>query len=126
MHTEIPAVVERYLAAYAALDVDAMLSTVTEDVVFENLSNASPPLKTEGKVQLEALARQSVTLFSARKQTVIEAVVDGDRVALRVSFEAVVAQDLPNGWKRGQALELIGASFIELRAERISRIVDLS
>jgi ketosteroid isomerase-like protein len=126
MHTEIPAVVERYLAAYAALDVDAMLSTVTEDVVFENLSNASPPLKTEGKAQLEALARQSVTLFSARKQTVIEAVVDGARVALRVSFEAVVAQDLPNGWKRGQALELIGASFIELRAERISRIVDLS
>ncbi|MER2563565.1 MAG: nuclear transport factor 2 family protein [Myxococcaceae bacterium] len=122
----LPPVVQRYLESYNSLDVDSMIATVTDDVVFENLSNTSPPTRTEGKAQFEALARQTVGVFKSRRQTVVDAVVANDRVALRISFEAVIAVDLPNGWRTGQLITLTGATFIELRGALIARLSDLS
>lgn len=122
----LPEIVRRYLDAYARRDVDAMLATFADDVVFEHLSNASPPVRTEGLAALEALARQSVGLFSARRQVVVDAVVQGDHVAVRVRFEATVAAELPNGWRAGQEIVLHGASFFTLRDGRIARLVDLA
>lgn len=116
----------RYIDAYNRRDVDAMLATVTEDVIFENVSNASPGIRATGRAELEALARQNVGLFSSRRQTVLQAVVEVDRQAVRIEFEATVAEDLPNGWKQGQLIRLQGVSFFELRDGRIGRIVDFS
>jgi hypothetical protein len=126
MSAELPEVVRKYLEAYNARDVGALVETVSEDVIFENLSNAGPPTRTEGRAAFEALARQSAVGFSSRRQSVLDSVVAGDQVALRVEFEARVAVDLPNGWKVGQQLRLQGASFFRLRDGRIERLVDLS
>ena len=126
MVTALPDVLRRYLQAYNAMDLDALLATVSDDVTFEHLSNTSEPTRTVGKAELATLARQSVQVFSSRCQTVVDAVVEPQRVALRVDFEATVAIDLPNGWKAGQRLELRGASFFTLRDALICKIVDLS
>lgn len=122
----VPDIVSRYLAAYNAIDVDAMLATLTDDVVFDNVSNSTESVHTEGKAELAALARQTASLMSARRQEVRQAVCEGARCALLVDYEATIAQDLPNGWKRGQVLRLRGASFFELRDGLIAKVTDLS
>ncbi|MBK7539535.1 MAG: nuclear transport factor 2 family protein [Myxococcales bacterium] len=127
---DLPAPVARYLAAYNAIDVDAMLATMADDIIFDHVSNATESVRTEGKESLEQLARQTASLMSARTQTVRQAVCQEQgeltRCALLVDYEAVVAMDLPDGLERGQVLRLRGASFFELRGDLITRITDLS
>jgi steroid delta-isomerase-like uncharacterized protein len=120
----LPDAVAHYLEAYNARDVDAMLRTFTEDVIFEHVSNSTESVRTEGRADLERLARQTAALFTSRQQTVTEVIREGARLALMIDYRATVAIDLPNGWKQGQQLRLRGVSFFELRDERICRVVD--
>ena len=62
----IPEIIQRYLDAYNARDVDALLDAVTDDVVFEHVSVAADPVRVEGKAALGDLARQSAAAFSSR------------------------------------------------------------
>jgi steroid delta-isomerase-like uncharacterized protein len=126
MSAELPEVIQKYLAAYNARDVDSLLATITDDVVFENLTNQGEATRTEGRAAFEALARQSAKAFASRRQSVVELVVGGDRVALLVDYEATIATDLPNGWKAGQTIRLRGSSFFRLRDGLIARVIDLS
>ena len=126
MSAELPSVIQEYLQAYTARDVDSLIATLTDDVVFENLSNQAAPTRTEGRAAFEALARQSVLVFSSRRQSVVEAVVGADCVALFIDYEATVLADLPNGWKAGQQIRLRGSSFFHLRNGRIAQVVDFS
>ncbi len=126
MTDALPKAVRRYLDAYCALDVDGMLAVLTDDVRFENVSNVHGMDVVRGKEDLEKLARASAQAFSARKQTVRQAVVSKEAAALEIDFEGVVAADLPNGWKAGQTIALRGASFFELRGGRLARIVDIA
>jgi ketosteroid isomerase-like protein len=122
----LPTPVRRFLAAYNAVDVDAMLESIADDIVFENVSNSGPTTRTVGKVEFAALARQSATLFASRQQHVVQAVVEPDRVAILLQFEAVVAADMPNGWRSGERVRLMGTSFFQLANGQIARLIDFS
>lgn len=122
----LPAVVRRYLDAYNASNIDELVACLTEDVVFENVSGGETNVRTTDRAAFEALARQSVHLFREREQTVTNCIAVADRVAIKVHYRAVVAADLPNGWRAGQAVDLEGASFFRLSGDRIAHVVDLS
>jgi len=126
MAIEIPSIVRRYLDAYNAMDVSAMLETMTDDVRFENVTNPGGSMVIEGKAALAELAEQSAAAFSQRRQTVRDAVVTLERAVLDLDFEATCAIDLPNGWQAGQVVNLRGVSFFELRGNLIASIVDFS
>ncbi len=123
---KLPAVVERYIAAYNARDVDAMLACLTPDVHFQNISGGETNAETHGKAQFAELARLGASAFSSRRQTVVHCINVVERTMAEVDFEAVVAADLPNGWKAGQKLAFTGASYFEMRDGAIARIVDES
>lgn len=123
----LPEVVRNYIDAYNRMDVDALLACVTDDVRFENHCNShASSLILHGRAALAELARQSVAIFSERQQTVEDAVVAGDRVALRIAFRGTVAAKPPEGWTGGQELALNGCTFLTLRENRISAIIDMS
>ncbi|AWK85463.1 nuclear transport factor 2 family protein [Azospirillum thermophilum] len=122
----VPEIVQRYLAAYNAQDVEAMLACLTDDVRFENLSDGTVTAATAGKEAFARLARQSAGLFSEREQVVEGCIAAGPRVALRIRYSATVAADLPNGWKAGQQVGLQGASFLTLRDGLIAELMDIS
>lgn len=123
---KLPAVVERYIAAYNAMDVEAMLACLTSDVHFQNISAGETNAETHGKAQFEELARLGAAAFSSRRQTVVRCINVAGRTMAEVDFEAVVAADLPNGWKAGQKLAFSGVSYFEIRDGAIARIVDES
>ncbi len=98
---------------------------MSDDVRFENVSNAGQSLQLEGRGAFAELARQATTMFINRKQIVRTGVVAGDEVALEIDWTGTPAVDL-GPLKAGVEIAMRGASFFTIRGEKIARIVDLS
>lgn len=122
---DLPVIVRRYLDAYNRRDPAELARCVTEDVVFENVSNSGQSLSLKGREAFAELAEKSASMFVMRRQIVRLAVVQDDRAALEIDWEGVPSSDLP-GMPAGKRASLRGATFITLRDGLISHITDLS
>ena len=120
------AIIQRYLAAYNAFDVETMLGFVHPEVVFKNISGGTVNAVAVGLPELRRLAEQSAHLFSSRRQEAIDFTFSGETVSADIAFEAVLAVDLPNGKRAGDRLRLNGRSVFAFRAGKLFRITDES
>lgn len=123
MHEDI---INRYIQSYNDRDIEGMLDCVTEDVVFENISNASQSMRLEGREQMGEVAHLSGNAFSYRRQRMINLIIGEGKAAAEIEFEGKAAVDLPNGVKAGETVKIRGASFFEFRGRLLSRIADYS
>lgn len=123
---EMRALVEQYIDAYNRMDIAEMLFTVHPDVEFKNISGGIENASTSGIIEFKALAEQTLSLFSERHQDILSFETTGTKAIASIGFRAVVANDLPNGLKKGQVLELSGRSEYEFLGGLISRIKDIS
>ena len=119
-------VIARYIQSYNARDIDGMLDCVTDDVVFENISNAGGSMRLDGKDMMRQVADLSGNAFSYRRQRLINVVSGGGKAAAEIEFEGKAAVDLPNGVKAGETVKVRGASFFEFRGNLLCRIADYS
>lgn len=103
-----------------------MLNCVTEDVVFENVSNTGQSMTLQGKQSLGEIAQLGTQAFTYRKQTITQLICGDGNFAAEVKFKGVAALDLPNGTKKGDMVELRGVSIFETRDGLLSRIADFS
>jgi ketosteroid isomerase-like protein len=125
-HEETRALIERYLDAYNAFDVDAMMAVMHPDIEFKNISGGQVDATAHGVDELRQMAEASKKYFSSRRQTITAFTADGDKASIEVAFEAVPALDLPNGAKAGRTLRLNGRSEFAFRDGKISSITDIS
>lgn len=123
---QVPAIVRNYIDAYNAKDVDGMLKCLAPGVRFQNITSGEVNAETTGTGEFEKLARMGVAAFRERCQTLTNCIAVADYVMIEVDYTAVVATDLPNGWKAGRELRFTGASYFELENGRIAKIVDAS
>lgn len=123
MHEDI---INRYIQSYNDRDIEGMLDCVVEDVVFENISNASQSMRLEGRDQMGEVARLSGNAFSYRRQRLINLIIGEGKAAAEIEFEGKAAVDLPNGVKAGETIKIRGASFFEFRGRLLCRIADYS
>ena len=56
---ELETIIERYIKSYNARDIDGMLECVTNDVIFENISNTGQSMRLEGKDAMGQVAELS-------------------------------------------------------------------
>ncbi|MFI5334185.1 MAG: nuclear transport factor 2 family protein [Chlamydiales bacterium] len=119
-------IIEDYIEHYNNFSIQSMLELFSDECIFQQVTNGSVVITTRGKEELENLAQQSRTLFSLRSQTVTNWIIDADKAAIEVDFTATLAQDLPNGAKKGAILKLKGVSIFEFKSGKISRLVDYS
>ncbi|ABI76885.1 conserved hypothetical protein [Hyphomonas neptunium ATCC 15444] len=119
-------IIRKYIAAYNERDIDAMLTYVTDDVVFENISNTGQSMRLEGKDMMRQVAEVSGNAFSYRRQRLINLVSGAGKAAAEIEFEGRAAVDLPTGVKAGQSVKVRGASFFEFRGPLLCRIADYS
>jgi len=119
-------IITRYITCYNALDVDGMLECVTDDVIFENISNTGQSMRFEGRDAMGEIARLSGNAFSYRRQKIVTLIENGNLASAEVAFEAKAAVDLPTGAKAGEMIHMRGASFFELRDGLLCRIADYS
>ena len=120
------AVIESYIAAYNAFDVEGMLAFIHPKVVFKNITGDEVNAQATGVDELRALAEQSKSLFSSRCQEITGFNSVGDAATVDIKFEGVLAADLPNGMKAGDTLRLTGRSEYQFREGKLYRITDFS
>lgn len=123
---EMRSLIDRYIAAYNAFDIEGMLEVVHDDVEFRNIAAGETTASTSGKPALRQLAEQSKGLFSERRQEITSFDVEGDCASAGISYEGVLAVDLPNGLTAGDTLRLTGRSEFGFRDGAIDRITDHS
>jgi ketosteroid isomerase-like protein len=126
VHPAHRAVVDRYLAAYNAFDVDGIVAAMHPDVEFEDVSSGRVTTSARGREELRALAERAVTLFRSRRQTIRDYAEDGDTARITIDYEGVLAADLGPGLRAGDTLRLTGRSTFTLRDGLIVRLVDES
>jgi len=119
-------VIAKYITCYNNRDIDGMISFVTEDVIFENISNAGQSMRLEGKAAMRQVAELSGNAFSYRRQRIVNIVSTGTKAAAEVEFEGKAAVDLPTGVAPGETVKIPGASFFELRGGLLARVADYS
>jgi ketosteroid isomerase-like protein len=118
--------IDRYIAAYNRMDVDAMLATVHREVVFENTTAGRPSVRTSGIEELRRLAENSRHLFSARRQTITGYHEEAGVAYVQIHFEGSFAVDLPNGVRAGQAIAMSGRSEFRVLDGLLVHIADYS
>ena len=118
--------VECYLAAYNAFDIDGMMAVIYPDIEFKNVSGGEVNATTSGAGDFRLLAEKSSELFRSRKQKILTFWSNADQASIAVAFEGVLASDLPNGMKAGETLRLNGRSEFTFCDGKIYRIKDVS
>ena len=120
------AVIERYLAAYNAFDIEGMLAPLTPDVRFENVSGDTLNAEASGIDAFRSLAGQARGTFSAREQRLTSLSFDGDTAHAGIAWRGTFAVDIPDGPRAGSTVELQGRSEFRFDGDRICRLVDRS
>lgn len=119
-------IVENYIRAYNSFDIDGMTQNLDENIVFENISNGKVDLRTEGLKAFKKQAESAKQYFNQRKQTIESWEFKDSVVIININYKAILAIDLPNGLKSGDALTLNGKSEFEFVDGKIKRISDKS
>ncbi len=122
---EKKALIDRYLIAYNAFDIEAMLALLHPEIKFKNISGGKVNASASGIGEFRKLAEQSKKLFSSRQQTMTKFEDTGERTMIEVKFRGVLAMDF-NGMKQEHVLELIGRSEFQFRDGLICKITDMS
>jgi hypothetical protein len=119
-------VIEQYLAAYNAFDVDGMLNLLSPDVRFENWSGGQLTASVAGIDAFRQLAEHAKTIFSEREQRIVAFKRGADPVVVSIGYRGQLAVDIPDGPPAGTVLELEGESEFAFDGRLISSIVDRS
>ena len=118
--------IRQYIAAYNRMDVSDMVGLLHDVIVFENVSNTNGVITTSGKTDFEMLARQSLSMFKSRRQTIRSLTLGERTAAVEIEYEAFLAVNLPDGRKTGETMQLRGVTMFAFSDSKISRISDYS
>jgi ketosteroid isomerase-like protein len=116
--------IEIYLAAYNHFDIPGMLGALTDDVRFEHHQGGELSVATDGKVDLEKLARVGAQLFAAREQKIVSLEERGEDVVATIDFRGEIAEDIPDGPRAGTIIEMQGTTEFGFANGKISRVID--
>lgn len=118
--------IESYVKSYNDFDIEGMTENLSENVVFENISNGNVDLRTEGIINFRKQAESAKQYFTERKQIIKTWKGSVPKITIEIDYNAILAIDLPNGLKKGDALELKGKSEFEFEDGKIKSIRDKS
>lgn len=118
--------IQEYLYAYNAKDVEGMMEALEEEVVFENFSSGEKTHSLSGKKEFQTKANDALAYFSSRRQTVKSMIHEKEKTEIEIDYWAVAAMDFPNGIQKGQELSLQGKSVFEFGSKGITKITDIS
>jgi hypothetical protein len=119
-------VIQKYIAAYNAFDVDGMLKLLSPDVRFENRSGAQLTTEASGIDDFRRLAHRAKAMFSEREQRITSLKQSADSIIVRIAYRGQLAVDIPDGPRAGTVLNLNGESEFAFKDGLISKIIDRS
>jgi len=119
--------IDRFIAAYNAFDIEGMLTLLAPNIRFENYSGDTLTAFATGIDQFRQLAEQSQATFSERQQRVVSLEFYKDSVIAAIWYRGRLAVPLPNGPAADTILEMEGHSEYSFASDnRIAKIIDRS
>lgn len=118
------ALINRYLHAYNAFDIDGMTEVLHPDVEFEHVEAGKTIIATTGLGEFRQLAERSRSVFKLREQSVLQYSQEGDKLVADVEFTGVPTRDLPGKGEQSKILRLKGRSEFAFSEGKICRIRD--
>ena len=119
-------VIQEYITANNAFDVDGMLKLLSPKVYFENWSGSQLTNEASGIDEFSQLAHQAKAMFSEREQRITSLKHTVDSVIVTIAYRGQLAVDIPDGPRAGTVLDLNGESEFVFKDRLISKIVDRS
>ena len=119
-------VINNYINAYNHFDMDGVLKDLHEDIRFENITAGETNMVLEGRAAFKEQAEKATAFFSERKQTITSIKHNAGETEITIDYKAVLANDFPNGMKKGDILKLEGRSIFGFTGKKISLIKDIS
>jgi ketosteroid isomerase-like protein len=126
MREQQQSIIEQYVNAYNNFDIDGMTRDLDENIVFENISNGQVDLRTDGIEAFRQQAASAKQYFQEREQRISSWEFENGSITVEIDYRAVLAVDLPNGLKAGDALELRGRSTFKFEGDKIIHLIDIS
>lgn len=123
---EMKDLIDGYIKAYNAFDIDAMLLNMHDDISFRNISDGNVNLSTEGISEFRKAAEQACHLFKSRCQTVTDYQFARETATIKIDFAGELSVDIPDGPKAGEVLKLKGKSEFIFKNGSIIRLTDIS
>ena len=118
--------IDQYLAAYNAFDVEGMLALLCSNVRFENYSAGKLTAAADGIDEFRKLADQAKTLFSEREQHITALQLTDGAVIAQIAYRGRLAADIPGGPTAGTVLDLNGETEFSFDGDKIAQIIDRS
>lgn len=118
----------RYLQAYNCFDLDGMVSTLSDNIEFENVRKGKSESKSVGLAAFSELTSKAALVFSQRKQTILALEEKEQTVCIDVAYEATLPADLcmnDETHKTGDTLKLNSRCEFSFEDGRICRIRDI-
>ncbi|MEO1667198.1 MAG: nuclear transport factor 2 family protein [Chloroflexota bacterium] len=119
-------IIEDYIAAYNAFDVDGMLGMLHTNIRFENYSEHEMTLSINGIDAFREVAQQASRMFLSRNQTIENIAFEDDQTVVFITYTAICAVDLSEDVKKGDRLNLKGQSVFKFKDNMISFLADYS
>jgi len=123
---EMRSLINDYIKAYNAFDIDAMSLNMHDEISFRNVSDGNVNLSTEGISEFRKAAEQACHLFKSRCQTVTGYQFSGDTAIIQIDFAGELSVDIPDGPKAGETIKLKGKSEFIFNDGSIIRLTDIS
>jgi len=118
--------IDRYLAAYNAFDIEAMLAQLDPAIRFEHYAGGQLTADASGIDEFRRLAEQAKDLFSEREQRVTSLARRGATVVAEIAWRGRIAAGIRGGPPAGTLLEMRGSSEFDFGDSGITKIVDRS
>jgi len=124
--TEREKIIRNYIDAYNKFDIAKMVVDLDENVVFENVTNHEKNMSLKGIKSFIEQAEQAKDYFSERTQTIKFFIHRPNESEVELDYHAILANDFPNGMKKGDELNLQGKSIFTFSGGKIIKLVDIS
>jgi hypothetical protein len=118
-------IINHYIEGYNQFDVEKMVTDFDENIIFENISNGETNMLLTGLTAFTKQAREAITYFSTREQTVKSIKHSIDQTEVEISYAAVLAVDFPGGLQKGDRLEMEGKSIFKFQGDKIIKLTDI-
>ena len=119
-------IINNYISAYNNFDIEKMLTDLDENIKFENISNDIINMTLTNLAAFREQAEQSKNIFTTRSQTITSWNHRANQTEIEITYNAVLAIDLPNGLKKGEVLNLSGKSIFTFLNDKIIELKDYS
>lgn len=118
--------VDLYIDAYNAFDIDGILALLSPDIRFENYSGGELTASADGIDEFRRIGETARSMFAEREQRITSLKFENDEALAVIDYRGRLAADIPGGPAAGTLLELKGQTEFTFRDGLIAKIVDRS